>query len=339
MPSIIVSTVTPIYSGEFYLDDLVLAISEVKEKWEKQNYPIQLIESIFIVDDAIDNSEIALHDISKKYPWIQIVTLSRNYGQHPATIAGMLHSSGDWVITLDEDLQHDPKFFLTMLEKGVLEEFDVVYANPIDAVHKFGYRDLSSKVYKYLAAKITGNPHIPKFNSFRLIRGPIGRAAASVCSHETYFDIALCWFTDRFGSVSLPLKDRRLIDKKKSGYSLRKLFSHARRLIISSQTKLLRAGAIIGIIAMLASVVFGFNILIKKLVAPEDIIVQGWTSLVLILLFFGGLTSLLLGITLEYLCNILLHTQGKPAFFIIDRSYDKIVGKFLSEMKNNANNK
>jgi glycosyltransferase involved in cell wall biosynthesis len=337
MPKIKVSTVTPVYSGESYLENLVSAIAEIKEKWEKKNYPFQLKESIFVIDGAIDRSELVLRKISKKYHWIQIITLSRNFGQHPATIAGLLHSSSDWIITLDEDLQHDPKHFLVLLKKATCKELDIVYAKPLDSVHKYGYRDLSSTFFKIVIAKITGNPYITKFNSFRLIRGSIGRAAASVCSHETYFDIALCWFTDRLGSVSLNITDQRFIEKGKSGYNLRKLIGHARRLILSSQTNILRLGAIIGSSAIILSIVYGSITILKKVFTPEKIPVQGWTSLVLILLFFGGLTSLLLGIILEYLSNVLLHTQGKPAFFSVDRSLDKIAKKYFREMERNDN--
>lgn len=331
MEKILVSTVTPVYNGELYLRKLVLALKNVKQEWENNCYPFELVESIFIVDNAIDNSSVILEEISEDISWIQVLTLSRNYGQHPATIAGILHSTGDWVITLDEDLQHNPKYFINILEKAILEELDVVYANPKSSVHKKLYRDLGSILYKYIIAKISNNPVISKFNSYRLIRGSIGRGAASVCSHETYFDIALCWFTGRIGTVPLLLEDNRYTTNNKSGYNIRKLISHARRLIISSQTKILRIGALFGSLSMVACVIFAAKILLQKIFTPEKIPVQGWTSIMLIIVFFGGLTSFLLGIIIEYISNILLHMQGKPAFFIVDRRKDSIAINFFNK--------
>ena len=223
-----VSTITPVYNGEPYLEKLVLELLSVREKWNNSNIPLELVESIFVNDSAIDGSYEILRSLQKRNDWIQVITLSRNYGQHPATIAGILHSCGDWVFTIDEDLQHDPKYFDLLLEHAVTYELDVVYAKTEEPVHESLMRDKCSRLYKRIVSKITGNPHISSFNSFRLIRGAIARSSASICSHETYFDIALCWFTERLGSLSIPLKDKRFIETKRSGYNSKKLLSHAR---------------------------------------------------------------------------------------------------------------
>ena len=209
-----------------------------------------------------------------------------------------------------------------MLETSVYQQADVVFANPEQSVHQNPIRDWTSRGFKSLVARVTGNPHVREFNSFRLIRGVIGRAAASVCTSETYFDIAVCWFTNRVLSMSLPLKDMRFIKTGESGYNIYKLLGHARRMIVSSETKVLRTGALFGLLAMVMAILFGGKFLIDKLFYPETIPVVGWTSLFLALMLFGGLLAVLLGIALEYLTIIMLHSQGKPTFFIVDRSSD-----------------
>jgi len=325
MKAITISTVTPVYSGEAYLAELVSLLAEVKQSWEKQDKPFRLLESIFVLDGPIDGSAKVLENLIGQCHWIHVVTLAKNFGQHPATMAGILYSSGDWIATLDEDLQHDPRFLVELLKKAATDHIDVVYAAPINRVHNYGLRDFASRQYKGLMSRVLGNPHIDKFNSFRLIRGVIGRAAASVCSHETYFDMALCWFTTRIGTVALNLRDRRHEEGRKSGYSFRSLVQHARRLVISSHSKMLRIGAWIGGLSMFCSVIAGVGVLILKYVAPEKIGIQGWASLILVVLFFGGLTSMLLSIVLEFLTNMSLHTQGKPTFFVVNRSSDEIL--------------
>ena len=77
-------------------------------------------------------------------------------------------------------------------------------------------------------AWLTNNPFVTKFNSFRLMRGAVAHAAASVSSHDMYFDVAVTWYTNRVDSLRFPLKDRRFIESGKSGYDLRRLMSHAR---------------------------------------------------------------------------------------------------------------
>ncbi len=334
MNTIGVSTVTPVYAGSSFLPELIDRIEQIREKWDNSDYPLELIEAIFVNDDSIDDSLQVLYEIQKEKPWIKIINLSRNFGQHQATVAGILHSSGDWVVTLDEDLQHNPLLIETMLEHAVTSGFDIVYATPEECVHENFFRDWSSKTFKSIISYITDNTHVRKFNSFRLIRGTIGRAASSVCSHGTYFDIALCWFTNNVSSIRLPLKDQRFVDSGKSGYTTRKLFSHARSMIVSSQTKVVRLGAAIGFIGMMVAGILGGKVLFDKFIQPETIPVQGWTSLILASVFFSGLLAVLLGIVLEYISVILLHIQGKPTFFVTDRLSDQIL---LTYYKNREN--
>ncbi len=328
-----ISTVTPVYSGQVYLQGLVEALARVREEWRANGLPIDLVESIFVNDSAIDDSLSVLLALQEKFDWIQIVTLSNNFGQHSATVAGILHSCGDWVISIDEDLQHDPKYFVRLFERAVTDGSDVVYAKPESRVHQSFWRDQGSIQYKKILSILTANPHIPSFNSYRLMRGSIARAVASVCSHETYFDIALCWFTGRIGTITLPLHDRRYAITKKSGYSLKRLLSHARRMVISSPGKVLRAGALVGILATMCSLLFGTVTLVRKIIAPDSIQVQGWTSTFLIVIFFGGLTTFLIGVMMEYITNMLLHAQGKPAFYVVDRSSDARISSWFKNEK------
>ena len=110
-----------------------------------------------------------------------------------------------------------------------------------------------------------------------------------------------------------------------------KLLSHARRALVSSQAKVLRIGALIGGMAVLVSLVLVIRIIILKALNPEYIDVRGWPSLFLSILFFGGILCLLVAVALEYLTNIVLHTQGKPSFFVVDRSLDQVLASFFEQ--------
>ena len=324
------STVTPVYSGACYLEELTQELSTLREKWVANNVPITLAEAIFVNDSSIDDSYQVLERINSKYSWVTVLNLSRNFGQHPATVAGILHSSGDWIVTLDEDLQHRPDQIENLIRKAVKESYDIVYACPKEAVHENLIRDLGSRFYKKLMTILTGNKEIRSFNSFRLMRGSIARAASSVCSHDMYFDTVLSWFTQRVGSVNLMLKDNRLIKGGKSGYNFRKLLSHARRMLVSTHTKALRFGALVGLSSLLISVFYGIYVIFLKLIMPSALI-HGLASLVIITLFFGGVISFLIGVLLEYMVVILLHIQGKPTFFVVDRKSDLILAQYFAK--------
>ena len=326
-----VSVVVPVYRGAAFLEELVEALSRVRHAWEDERAPLGLAEVIFVDDASVDSSIEVLRDLQARFSWVKVLQLSRNFGQHPATVAGILHTSGDWVCTLDEDLQHPPESLPALLAQAVAGSADVVYGQSQSAVHESPFRDWSSRLFKSLVSRLAGNRHAVKFSSFRMIRGTVARAAAAVSSAETYFDVALCWFTERIGCCRLALKDRRYIEERQSSYNLSGLLRHARRMLVSSQLKVLRLGAACGFIALLGSVVAGLVALVCKLLFPVTIQAQGWTSLILIVLFFGGLTSVLLGIALEYLLIILMKTQGQPTFLVIDRSADQLLQSWFGQ--------
>ena len=104
-------------------------------------------------------------------------------------------------------------------------------------------------------------------------------------------------------------------------------------MVVSSEVKVVRLGAGIGFMAMMAALLLALKTLGTKLLDPGAIPVQGWTSLFLALLFFGGLLALMMGVMLEYISVILLHTQGKPTFFTIDRRLDKRLRTYFAEQK------
>lgn len=332
-----ISTVTPVYNGSRYLADLVEELNNYRQKLLQSNSGILLVESIFVVDDAIDESEKVLSELSKNYDWIRVVVLSRNFGQHPATIAGILHSAGDWVVTLDEDLQHKPKDITTLLEAAVNTKADIVYANSPENTHKSIVKDFLAKSFKQFTSVLMSNPNVKNFNSFRLIRGSVGRAAAAICRHETYLDVALSWFTKRVSSAPISLIDERNQSKEEqSGYSLWGLIKHGKRMIMSSKIKLLRIGLPIGVFAFLLSTFLSIFAIIRKLANFDSMIGKGWASTILVILFFGGLSVILLGFVLEILSDIVLSINGKPTFFVVDRNKDSQLAHSLQLLQGDS---
>lgn len=325
------SVVVPVYSGQEHLAELCAQLADLRGAWEDRFDGLVLEETIFVDDASVDDSASVLAELEQKYAWVHVVTLAKNFGQHPATMAGILHSSGDWVATLDEDLQHRPASIEPMLRRAVTEHLDVVYAQPTGQVHGSWRRDFLSRTYKSMLARLAGNPVIARFNSFRVARGGVARAAASVAGHETYLDVALTWFTDRFGFEAVTMTDERFQSSGRSGYSIRKLISHARRLLVSSHAKAIRTVAFVGALAVLVAVFMAARAVYLRLTESTLEAVRGWTSTFVTLLFFGGLTVFILVVMSEYLLNIVLHTQGKPTFFAVDRSGDDAVAALLSD--------
>ena len=229
-----VSVVVPVYSGEDYLEQLAQDVATLRQSWQDSGVPVALTELILVDDNARDRSPEIVDALTHKHDWIVALHLARNYGQHGATLGGILHTSGDWVVTMDEDLQHPPSRIPELLGRAVQKQADIAYGRPIAGVHGAKMRDWTSVAFKQVLQWLTRNPTLRDISSFRLIRGDVARSAASVAMHDTYFDVNLTWFTQRIITVPMDLQDERFRRTGKSGYRFRTLLSHAWRMLFSS---------------------------------------------------------------------------------------------------------
>lgn len=322
-------TVTPVYRGADYLRELVREIDRLRMSWRRDNSPIELIESIFVDDGSIDSSASVLEELAVEFPWVTVVTLSRNVGQHAATVAGICHSSSDWVVTLDEDMQHRPAEIENMLAKAINVGADVCYARPRTPVHGGSWRDKASVYTKSVLSRLVNLPQIKEFNSFRLIRGSIARAAAAASTSYTYLDIAISWYSNSYVSVWLNMEDKRFVLHKSSGYGLGKLVRHARNLLVSSSLDIASKGLVLGGVTIIMAALLGAGVVLQKFFFPEIIASPGWASLVALVSFFGGVVIALLCIVLEYLHVLVLEKLGKPTFFTVNRESDVRLRKWL----------
>jgi len=326
---IIISIVTPVYRGAHYLRALSAELVQLKETLDHPHSPLRLGEVIFVDDDSRDGSITVLRELTEEHPWMRTLQLARNFGQHPATVAGILHTSGDWVCTMDEDLQHRPMDVLSLLHKVTQEQQDICYATPTMGSHS-AFRNVSSKVTKIVMAMLSGNKAIGKFNSFRMIRGSIARAAASVVAHQTYFDVALSWYTNRICVTQIAMSDMRAKTAVKSGYRLKALVRHAGRLFQSLELKTLRYAAVAGVLLMLAALAVAAFAVGSRLLYPETIALPGWALVLVSIVFFGGATALLAGLILDQIYFISQKMRGRPVFFVVNRETDTTIANWLA---------
>ena len=171
------SIVIPIYNASLYIEKLLERIDKTKNLLSDAK--VNLIEVICVCDEPIDNSFEIIKNLQEKYKYLRVIELSSNTGQHLATSAGIVSSIGDWVCTLDEDLQHDPIHIIELLINSTKNSKDLVYAKSITGTHrKYFTRDLPSKLAKNIVSLFTGiNLRIT--SSFRLIRGNVARSCAT----------------------------------------------------------------------------------------------------------------------------------------------------------------
>jgi undecaprenyl-phosphate 4-deoxy-4-formamido-L-arabinose transferase len=309
------SIVVPVYQGEHTLDLLLAEIEPLTApRATPRGRPFRVAEVILVHDGAIDNSHVVMESLAARLPFVALVWLSRNFGQHPATLAGMAATSADWVVTLDEDGQQDPNDLGSLLDAALDAGAPLVYGQPRNQAYHGLVRNTLSKLAKALAMVIVGNRQMAHFNSFRLVRGDIARSLAAYCGPGVYLDVALAWMVARWTTGPVTLRPDR---GRASGYTFRTLLAHFGRLVLSAGTRPLRLISIVGFLSTLFGA--GLSAVIVWARLRHQIPVQGYASLIVVISFFSGIVLVSLGIIAEYLAVTLTAAMGRPLYVTVSR--------------------
>ena len=310
-----VSIVIPVYRGEKTLPTLVDEIQSLtKPQTTPAGKPYIVCEVVLVHDCGPDRSDLVLEQLAEKYDFVQLVWLSKNYGQHAASMAGMASATGDWVVTLDEDGQQNPHDIGLLLDTALSRSLQLVYAQPLNLPNHGWLRNTLSRTAKAITIKLLNNSPMGRFNSYRLIDGEIARTLAAYCGNGVYLDVGLYWMVGRIGHCPLHL---RLEMDRPSGYSYRKLFGHFWNLILTTGTRPLRLITLMGFVSLLLSIFLTAYALYGKFFL--DVPVQGWASLVIVVAFFSGATLMSLGVIAEYLAVTMGIAMGKPLYVVSTR--------------------
>jgi glycosyltransferase involved in cell wall biosynthesis len=307
-----VSVVVPVFKGEQTLKRLTDEISAVNNT--SPNSPprkFQIIEILLVWDGARDNSAEVMKSLAQENPLVKTIWLSRNFGQHAATLAGVARSRGDWVVTLDEDGLHSPSDIEQLFSKAIEGNHQLVYGLPQNKAPHGLLRNTTSSIAHWLSHSVLGNDHPNDFSSFRLIRGDVGRSLSAYCGAGVYLDVALQWVTLTSGSCPIFLREEW---RPSESYNPYRLLSHFRRLVLSSPGTPLRAISLMGIFTILLSFALTSWALYQKFTG--NVPVQGWTSLFILISFLFGILMLSIGVLAEYIGLILSISLGKPLYLV-----------------------
>ncbi|MFV0458995.1 MAG: glycosyltransferase [Actinomycetales bacterium] len=309
-----ISVVIPVYQGEHTLEQVVGELLPYCSARTSPHGHRYLVEEILLVHDhGPDRSAQVIRELAEHHPQVRPVWLSRNYGQHAATLAGMSSAGSDWIVTMDEDGQHDPTGIAAMLDTALAENAQVVYAAPSNPAPHGPLRNLSSRGAKAVTSRLTTTTIDARmFHSYRLILGEIGRSVAAYAGAGVYLDVALGWVTNRATSCPIAVRQE---GERPSGYNWRRLFSHFWRLVLSSGTRGLRlvalAGAGLGVLGLLLAI----YIIIARL--ADNSVQPGWASVIVAVLVCSGTVLIALGVVAEYLGMAVNMAMGRPLYLIV----------------------
>ncbi|MFT4187732.1 MAG: glycosyltransferase [Aeromicrobium sp.] len=308
-----ISVVVPVYQGERTLPGLVDELLPLTGTFfTPDGHQAVVSEIIFSYDNGPDSSDRVLRELATAHDVVKLVWLSRNFGQHAATLAGIASSGGDWVVTMDEDGQHDPAFIGSMLDTALRDRAQVVYARPSNLPPHGFVRNTASKAAKMFLETLFGSVNASEFNSFRLIVADVARSVAAYAGNGVYLDVALGWIAKRASTSPVVLRQ----EDRDSGYSYRSLMAHFLRMIITSGTRGLRLVAVTGALFAVIGLFFAAYIAFDRLYG-DGVDSPGWTSIMVLLSLGIGMILMALGIVAEYLGVAVNMAMGKPAYLIV----------------------
>jgi polyisoprenyl-phosphate glycosyltransferase len=204
---------------------------------------------------------------------------------------------------------------------AMAEQASVVYARPTnDPPHGF-LRNTASRVAKRLVDGLSGGTSAA-FNSYRFMLGEVARGVGAYAGTGVYLDIALGWVSDDIATCPVVLRQE---GRDASGYTMRTLASHFWRMVLTSGTRLLRLVSVLGVLFALIGGVVAVVLGIARLAGSVD--VQGWTSVMIVVLLSTGAILFSLGVVAEYLGVAVNMAMGKPLYLISADPADGPLGR------------
>jgi len=316
--------VIPVYRGESTLGPLLAEIEPLTREFVTPGGHRAFVAEVLLVDDnGKDNSPAVIRRLAADYHFVRAVWLSRNFGQHPTTLAGMASAGGDWIATLDEDGQHDPQGLSAMLDVAMAEQADVVYAKPTNEPPHGTLRNVGSRTAKRMLSFSTGGLNATEFQSYRLILGELGRSVAAYAGPGVYLDVAMSWVARQVATCPMEFREE---GDRPSGYSFRSLMSHFWRMVLSSGTRALRVVSLLGVAFAVIGGCLALYLLIAAIFFRVDL-PQGWPSLMVAFLLCSGAMLLALGVIAEYVGVAVSMAMGKPLYLIVSDPADGPLGR------------
>lgn len=265
-------------------------------------------EVILVNDCSPDRSWEIISQLAVTFPRIRGINLMRNYGQHNALLCGIRAARGDLIVTMDDDLQHQPEEIPRLLARFD-EGFDVVYATPEREENGF-WRAIASRITRLALRSAAGADVARNVSAFRMFRTELRDAFAGYHAPFVSIDVLLTWATSCFGAVKVPFKPRF---SGSSSYNFGKLVRHALDMMTGFSTLPLQVASIIGF----GCTLFGIAVLIYvvTLYFLEGSI-PGFPFLASIIAIFSGAQLFALGVIGEYLARIHFRTMNRPVYVV-----------------------
>ena len=299
--------VVPVYNSASVLPHLYAQFEQFIESRSNEQYEI-----IFVDDSSPDGAWDAISDLCAKNPTlVRGIRMSRNYGQQPATLAGMAKAKGDLVITMDDDLQHRPEDISALIKAYDSHDNNHIVIAQFNEKKTTGIRKVLSNLNRQITTLVLNKPKNLHLSSFRLFDKFASDQIVNIKTAYPYMPALMLSVTREIVNVPLEHQDRH---SGKSNYGILDILRLSSRLLINNSTVLLDIIATFGVFISLLSFLAIIAIVGLKLTGVYY--TPGWASVIGSIYLIGGLILFLLGIVGKYLQRILVEITNTSNYII-----------------------
>ena len=305
-----ITIVVPILNEEaalpLYFDTMADEISKIKER-SKVDLSFTLL---FVNDGSMDASEFIIRNAKKEHYDVQLVNFSRNFGKEKALYAGMTYAQGDAVIPMDVDLQDAPEVIEKLIERW-LDGVQIVNAKRVSRTEDIWWKRVTANLFYKVFNLFSEKPIPENVGDFRLLDRQVVDAFNQIGDQKRFNKEIFSWVGFQTEEVEF---DRPQRSKGEGKWSFWKLWNFALDGIFSASTLPLRFWSYIGFLISLVAFVYVLFVIIYTFIFGRD--VPGYSSTIVMILGFGGLNLLSLGIIGEYIGRIYTEVRNRPSFIV-----------------------
>ncbi len=294
--------VVPLYNSEATIERLIAALSALKVDGGH--------ELVLVNDGSRDKTiEVCERLMRTATVPITLVKLSRNFGEHHAVMAGLHHANGEYIVTMDDDLQNPPSEVMKLVNHAREGGHEVVYSYYDDKQHE-GWRNLGSWLTNRMADFLLDKPRGLYLSSFRCMSAFVAREVCRYDGPFAYVDGLILQVTQNIGRVLVAHAAR---EAGRSGYTMRKLVKLWLNMFVNFSVIPLHLATMLGFGIAALGFIYTVSVIWERFTLGTPL---GWSSLMAALTVFSGTQLIVLGMAGEYIGRIFLTANKRPQFVV-----------------------
>ena len=272
-------------------------------------------EVLFVDDGSTDSTLDVLKQLHQEDNRFRYLSFSRNFGHQNAIKCGIDYATGECIITMDADLQHPPSLIPEMISKWK-EGYDIVYTQRLEEKEISFFKRCSSSFFYSIMNKLSDVKLDPGSADFRLVDQRVAEIIRNTNESNLFIRGFVSWMGFRQYRITYHAASRH---SGKTKYSFRKMISFALNGITSFSIKPLRFSIVMGMLISFFAFIYAMYAVVLYMFFPERA-VAGWASVLVSVLFMGGIQLLFLGVLGEYLGKLFMQSKNRPTYIVKEKS-------------------